>query len=273
ELIALIKTDSGHEILTSRAKALYSQNLLPNSVYSDLPSIRESIIQRFAAGTLSPDQAVKALEQVVSELTRYVIVAGIKTTDGETGSVGPQVAESLAEAAGQDVPHLTYVDDFDIDPQTLVVDAERRIGRLVQRVELHCPAVLTIAPDYEPRNSSPAGQISVRANGFKGKITTPTKWVADDLNADPARLGIAGSPTIVGPGVDIGKPPVQKIIGKSLVFTQRMEKFQLGAAVIGPFERGDSASPVPEPLLSELREKGIVVLFTFDMFGEEVFAK
>jgi electron transfer flavoprotein beta subunit len=273
ELIALIRSDSGPEILTSRAKALYSQNLLPNSVYSDLPSVRESIIQRFAAGTIAPDQAVKALEQVARDLSRFIIVAGIKTTDGETGSVGPQVAESLAEATGLDVPHLTYVDDFDIDPQTLVVDAERRIGRLVQRVELHCPAVLTIAPDYEPRNSDPTAQISVRANGFKGKISTPAKWVADELNADPARLGIAGSPTIVGPGVDIGNPPVQKIIGRSLVFTQRMEKFQLGAAVVGPFQRGDIASPVPEPLLSELREKGIVSLFTFDMFEEEVFAK
>ena len=273
ELIALIRGDSGPEILTSRARALYSQNLLPNSVYSDLPSVKDSIIQRFAAGSLAPDQAAKALEEVVLDLSKFIIVAGIKTTDGETGSVGPQVAESLAETTGLDVPHLTYVDDFDIDPQTLVVDAERRIGRLMQRVELHCPAVLTIAPDYEPRNSNPAGQLAVRANGFKGKITTPGKWVADELNADPARLGIAGSPTIVGPGVDIGKPPVQKIIGKSLVFTQRMEKFQLGASVVGPFERGDAATPVPEPLLSELREKGIVALFTFDMFEEEVFAK
>src|SRR5580704_16017265 len=56
ELVALIRADSGPEILTSRAKALYAQNLLPNSVYSDLPSIKDSIIQRFAAGSLAPDQ-------------------------------------------------------------------------------------------------------------------------------------------------------------------------------------------------------------------------
>jgi electron transfer flavoprotein beta subunit len=272
DLIALVKGGSSPADVAAKGKELYDQNLLPNGVYSQLPSVKDSILQRFADGKVAKDETVMLLEGVKKGYSQFIILSGIKTTDGETGSVGPQVAESLSETMGVDFPHLTYVEDFDIDPDSFVIEAERKIGRLVQKVELHCPALLTIATEYDPRPPNPANQVSVRANNFKGKNLTPMKWTADELNADASKLGLAGSPTIVGPGIDIGKPPVQKLIGKSLVFTKRVEKFSSGGADYGPFDVGDLAESLPPPVLAEVKAKGVTGIFSFDLFQQELFA-
>jgi electron transfer flavoprotein beta subunit len=272
ELIATIKAAGYSETVKNKARELYEQNLLPNGVFSELPALKGSLVERFVQGQLTADQAVELLEKEKSALSNFVVVCGIKTTDGETGSVGPQVAESLAEALSLDVPHLTYVEDFDIDTDGRAIEAERRIGRLVQRVELHCPCLLTIATEYRARGPDPKTQAEVRARNYRGKIPTPIKWTADDLGADPTKLGFAGSPTIVGPGVDVGKPPVQKKIGKSLVFKERVEKFQFNGADVGPFDRGDLADALPEPLLNEMKNRGAVVAFDLRMLQQEAFA-
>jgi electron transfer flavoprotein beta subunit len=272
ELVSMLRSGAATEAVVAKAKEFYLQNLVPNKVYSELPAVKDSIIAQFSTGKLPAEQAAAKLEEIGAEYSHFIIVTGIKTTDGETGSVGPQVAESLSEAMGVDFPHLTYVEDFDIDSKTVMIEAERKIGRLVQRVELHCPALLTISPEYSPRPPDPSTQISVRGNCFKAKTPNPMKWNAEELGADPNRLGLAGSPTIVGPGVDIGKPPVQKIVGKSIVFTRRVEKFSSGGADFGPFDTGDLTQGLPETVYAEMKAKGVVGLFTFEMFQQELFA-
>lgn len=272
ELLVLLNDGTPVGTVTARAKELYAQNLIPNNVYSELPAVKDSIIQLLSSGSIARDRAVALLEETRRRYEQFIVVSGIKTTDGETGSVGPQVAESLAESMGVDFPHVTYVEDFEIDPDTLTVQAERKIGRLVQKIELRCPALLTISPEYAPRPPRPTNQVSVRGNNFRGKSTAPMKWTADELGGDPARLGLAGSPTIVGPGVDIGKPPVQKIIGKSIVFTRRVERFSSGGVDFGPFDAGDLAQALPEAVFADLMGRGLLGLFTFDMFQRELFA-
>jgi electron transfer flavoprotein beta subunit len=233
--------------------------------------VKDTVIHRFLDGKLTVEEATKLLEEEKRKISRFIIVSGIKTTDGETGSVGPQVAESLAEQMAIDFPHVTYVEDFDIDPETLKVEAERRIGTLVQKLEMNLPALLTIAPEYRPRPPNPTRQAWVRLNNYRGKILRPIKWNAEELGADTTKLGLAGSPTIVGPGVDIGKPPVQKIMGKSEVFAERIEKFVWNGTSYGPFDRGDLATSLPEELRNELRTKGKTTIFSFEMFEEELF--
>jgi len=274
ELIALIRSGATVDSIKGRAMELYAQNLLPNSVCSNLPPVRESVIALLASGAISTEDAISKLSSIKEGLSRFVVLTGIKTTDGETGSVGPQVAEALSEQMGVDFPHLTYVEDFGIDATTLTIQAERRIGRLVQKLELHCPALLTIDTDYKAGGPDAAGQILVRSNNFKGKVPTPMKWNADDLGADPARLGLAGSPTIVGPGIDIGKPPVQKIVGKTLVFTRRLEKLKLARSggEFGPYDKGDIAESLPPDVLAELTTMGAVGPFSLDMLQEEMFS-
>lgn len=258
------------EELESLAKEMYISNLLPNSIYSTLPSVRNSLVKQYMQGSISKEQLIDGLKREKDELMQFVVFAGIKTTDGETGSVGPQVAEALSELLDFELPHATYVDDFYVDPESLSLYAERKMGRLLQRLHLELPAVLTINSEYRARPADPLNQLLVRSRNFKGKVRQPKKFNASELGADPNRLGLSGSPTIVGPGIDIGKPPVQKFVGKSLVFLQKVEGISWDGKNY-TFEKGDIADSLPEAILKDLREKGLVGTFTMEMMLEELF--
>jgi len=271
ELAESVKKSGYSDAVRSKASDLYRRNLLPNEVYTELPAVRDSIVERFLKGSATASETVSALLSVKEGLSRFLIVAGVKTTDGETGSVGPQVAEGVSEILGSVMPHATYVEDFEINPEGSLLTAERKIGYISQKLEMNLPCLLTISSEYRPREPVASGQFRVRRNSFRGKITVPTRWTAEDLGADPKRLGLAGSPTIVGAGIDLGGAPVQKEVGKSLVFAKRFEKFEFEGKSYGPFERSDLVGALPEDLVSDLRTRGVVGLFGYDILVGELF--
>ena len=272
EMAKIIRKSGYSDAVRAKAAELYSLNLLPNKVYSELPSIRDSIVERFLEGLLTPGAAVAELDSEKERLSKFIVVSGVKTTDGETGSVGPQVAEGVSELLGKVLPHATYVEDFDIDPVTMNVTSQRMIGSLSQKMEMQLPALLTVSTSYRPREPTAASQPAVRYNNYKGKAYAATKWTADDLGADPRRLGLAGSPTIVGAGVDVGKPPVQKFVGKSPVFTKDLGALDFEGKKYGPFARGDLATALPDALVSKLQSEGAVAPFGYEMLAGELFS-
>ncbi|MBI3858726.1 MAG: hypothetical protein HY296_00585 [Thaumarchaeota archaeon] len=272
KLTAQVKKAGYSDSVRSLAAELYGANLLPNSVYSEIPAITDSVVQRFIRGETTAGEAIRSLENEKEKLSRYIVVSGVKTTDGETGSVGPQVAEGLSELTGRTVPHATYVEDFDIEPSSLAVVSQRRIGQLSQKLEMELPALLTISPDYRPREPVASGQEEARRNSYRGKSLQASKWTAEDLGADPKRLGLAGSPTIVGSGVEVGKPPVQKALGRSIVFITKNPKVEFGGKDYGPFEKGDLADGLPEGVLAGLKADGALGVFSYEMLVEEIFA-
>jgi len=146
------------------------------------------------------------------------------------------------------------------------------IGYLSQKLEMQLPCVLTISPDYRPREPLASAQQEVRYNSFRGKVLQPFKWTAVDLGADPKRLGLAGSPTIVGTGIEVGKPPVQKAVGTSLVFLSDYGQSEFDGKKYGPYSQGDLAIELPEPLLSKFRSDGLVGVFSYDALAGELFA-
>ena len=271
EMAETIRKSGYSDAVKAKAAALYQANLLPNRVYSELPSVRDSIVQRFLKGTITVEQAVGELAKVKETLSRFIIVSGIKTTDGETGSVGPQVAEGVSELIGKILPHATYVEDFDIDDAATKVVSERRIGQLLQKLEMMLPALLTISTEYEPRESPAALQPEVRYNNYRGKILQAKKWTAEDLAADVQKLGLAGSPTIVGTGIDVGKPPIQKSLNHSLVFLKLVPQIEFEGKKYGPFEKGQLVTDIPEGLSTRFKKDGSVGVFGYDMLGEELF--
>ena len=271
EMAETIRKSGYSDAVRTKARALYQANLLPNRVYSELPTIRDSIVQRFLEGTVTADQAVGELAKVKESLSRFIIVSGIKTTDGETGSVGPQVAEGVSELLGKVLPHATYVEDFDIDDAAATVVSERKIGRLLQKLEMMLPALLTISTEYRPRESPAALQPETRYNNYRGKILQAKKWTAEDLAADVQKLGLAGSPTIVGTGIEVGKPPVQKLLNQSLVFLKLVPQVEFEGEKYGPFEKGQLAAGIPEGLAIRFREDGSVGVFGYGMLAEELF--
>ena len=272
ELAAAIRRSGYSDAVRSKAAELYRANLIPNGVFSELPSVRDSIVQRFLEGGLSVDEAVAEIEEAKEGVARFVVLAGVKTTDGETGSVGPQVAEGVSELLGKTIPHATYVDDFDVDPAAGTMTSERRIGYLSQKLEMRLPALVTVSDEFRPRNTSASDRLRARAATYRGKVLQATKWTADDLAADPRRLGLAGSPTIVGTGIDIGKPPVQKKVGETLVFLKDVPQFEFESKKYGPFGSGDLAAGVPEGALSRLKAVGSVGAFGLEMLAKELVA-
>ena len=272
EVMEAIKKSGYSEAVRAKAAELYRSNLLPNRVYSELPSVKESIVSRFLSGKTTAETALGELAAVREKISKFVVVAGIKTTDGETGSVGPQVAEGVSELLGTVLPHATYVEDFEIDSSATAVTSERKIGYLSQRLEMQLPALLTVSTEYRPRAAPASSQEEVRANNYRGKVLKAFKWTADDLGADPKRLGLAGSPTIVGTGVDVGKPPVQKTVGKSLIFSRKTDLVEFEGKKYGPFEKGDLADALPAGLVDGLKAKGDVGTFGYELLAGELLA-
>lgn len=272
ELAEIVKKAGYSDAVKAKATELYRSNLLPNRVFSELPSVRDSIIQRFLDGATTADETVAELGKVAAGLRKFMIVSGIKTTDGETGSVGPQVAEGVSELLGTVVPHATYVEDFDIDAGARSITTQRMIGSLSQKLEMSLPALVTVSTSYRPARSRAASLEEVRLNSYRGKLSVAAKWTADDLGADPKRLGLAGSPTIVGSGIDVGKPPVQKIVGSSMVFAKDVPAGNLDGVKYGPYSKGDLATGIPDAVMSKLRSDGSVSPFGYVTLAGELFS-
>ncbi|MBM4148921.1 MAG: electron transfer flavoprotein subunit beta/FixA family protein [Lentisphaerae bacterium] len=120
-----------------------------------------------------------------------VIICGKQASDGDTAQVGPGIATHL------DLPQITYVRRIDeIDDKRIV--AERLLEDGHEVIESSVPCLLTVVKEInEPRLPSLRGKMAAK----KAQITS---WKAADLGADPARLGLNGSPTKV---VKIFTPP------------------------------------------------------------------
>ena len=272
ELAGAIKKSGYSDAVREKARELYAANLLPNRIYSELPPVSDTTVDRFLSGKASAGEALAELEEEKGRASRFMVLAGVKTTDGETGSVGPQVAEGVSELMGVMVPHATYVEDFDVDPATSMVTSRRMIGYLSQRLEMRLPALLTVAAEYRPGDAPAGGAKEVRASSYRGKVLVPFKWTAEDIGADPKKIGLINSPTIVGTGIETGKPPVQKRVGSTPVFLKEVDKAEFEGKAYGPFTRGDLAIELPDGLAARLKAEGSVGLFDVPMLAEELTA-
>ncbi len=123
-----------------------------------------------------------------------LIITGERATDGDTGQVGPALASWL------DMALVSYVSQVEIIGGEHLI-AERLIEEGYQRVRSSLPALLTVVkeiatprlPTLSGKKRSMAAQIPV--------------WGAKDIEADPACIGLKGSPTRV---VKIATPTVSR---------------------------------------------------------------
>jgi electron transfer flavoprotein beta subunit len=146
-----------------------------------------------------------------------LILCGRQAIDGDTAQVGPQLAEKLA------LPQLTYVVDV-LDIQKGRLRARTQVDGGYEVVETPLPALLTVVATPTPPR--PAGakrlmqykkavtrsELLARHSGAtyedatsladeEGRLRTLGLWIhewsAADLEAEPGRIGMAGSPTKV----------------------------------------------------------------------------
>ncbi|HTZ50946.1 MAG TPA: electron transfer flavoprotein subunit beta/FixA family protein [Spirochaetia bacterium] len=150
-----------------------------------------------------------------------VILMGRQAIDGDTGQVGPGVAENL------DISHVTDIRKIEeIGDGRIVV--ERLLEEGYARIAARLPVVLTVVKEINtPRLPSLKGKLAAK------KAEVPV-LKASDIGADVQRLGLNGSPTQV---MKIFTPPKP---GGGKKFT------------------GEPAQTVGE-LLSELTAAGITI--------------
>ena len=113
-----------------------------------------------------------------------LVVCGKMAVDGDTAQIGPELASVLGVPCVTDVTKLLAADE-----QRLTLCRETDAGPAVVEVDLPC--VITVNKDVcTPRMPSITG---VRAS-IEGRVEVRN---AEQAGADPARIGLAGSPTQV----------------------------------------------------------------------------
>jgi electron transfer flavoprotein beta subunit len=126
------------------------------------------------------------LAAAIRKLGEYdLIICGEKTVDGDTGQVGPEIAEHLG------IPHVSYVSSIKAISPKLVVSYEMNNTRYT--VGLDYPVLITVTKDINtPR-------LPAFSDKMKARRTDITKWTSDDLIPDitTERVGAQGSPTRV----------------------------------------------------------------------------
>jgi electron transfer flavoprotein beta subunit len=127
------------------------------------------------------------LAQAIRRIGAYdIIFCGKQAMDGDTGQVGPGVANQL------EIPQLTYVfkvREIDLEGRSIQVERLLEEGREV--VETRLPALLTVVKDInQPRYPTFRGIRTAR------RLEIPV-WGAAEIEAAPEYLGLDGSPTQV----------------------------------------------------------------------------
>jgi electron transfer flavoprotein beta subunit len=111
-----------------------------------------------------------------------LVFFGTRTSDSDTGHVGPQTAVVL------DMPLVTYAHAIQHQANGLLV--ERRLDGFRERFELPFPSMLTIHPASVPPRD--LGLSGIMGAFEEGEIQ---KWDLSDLGLSPSLVGEGGSPT------------------------------------------------------------------------------
>jgi len=135
------------------------------------------------------------LASAVKKLGQYdIVVCGEKTVDGDTGQVGPEMAEWLG------IPHVTYVKE--VTGVNGRLQALCDMGDGTYTADAHLPVLITVSTRADrPRYATPRGI-------FKALSTEIEMWSAEDLTgfACASKLGLKGSPTRL---TKVVVPPLQ----------------------------------------------------------------
>jgi electron transfer flavoprotein beta subunit len=113
-----------------------------------------------------------------------IIICGRQSTDGDTGQVGPEMAEMLG------MPFLAYVSKIEE-----ITPAQVRVKRMVDEgheiLDAPLPVLITVTKEINvPRLPSLRGIM-------KSKSAQIPTWTAAELGADLSKVGLAGSFTKV----------------------------------------------------------------------------
>jgi len=138
----------------------------------------------------------KAIEKLNRDHAVDLILCGKQAIDGDTGQTGPGLATRLGYT------QLTYVVEVQwIDESKRQIQVKRKVEGGVEVIRAPLPALLTAELELaRPRRASLPLLIHSLRTGVR-------KWDARAIEAEPAKLGLKGSPTWVK---RIFSPPVRE---------------------------------------------------------------
>lgn len=125
------------------------------------------------------------LTGAINKLGQYdLLICGRQTIDGDTGQVGPELAEMLG------IPFVAYVSKIEE-----IANGHMRVQRMIEEghevVETPLPAVITVVKEINtPRLPSLRGIT-------RSKSASIPVWTVQDLDIDRDMVGLSGSATRV----------------------------------------------------------------------------
>ncbi len=125
------------------------------------------------------------LSAAINRLGQYdIIICGRQTLDGDTGQVGPELAEMLG------IPFVAYVSQIEE-----IYNGQMRVQRMIDEghevIQTTVPALITVVKEINvPRLPSLRGIV-------RSKSAIIPVWTAQELGVDPGRVGLSGSFTRV----------------------------------------------------------------------------
>lgn len=112
-----------------------------------------------------------------------LILCGKQAIDGDTAQVGPEIAENLG------MTQVTYAAKIEVEGENVKIEREHEEGYEI--IETKLPLLVTVVKSINnPRFPTVKG--TMKANRAEIPV-----WTAADLDTDPNRIGLKGSPTQV----------------------------------------------------------------------------
>lgn len=155
------------------------------------------------------------LAEAIKKIGEYdIILGGRQAIDGDTAQVGPQTAEKLG------VPQITYTEEI-LSIKNKKVRARRKIDGGFEILECKMPLLMTVIKDAAFPRTFRAKRVMAYKNArsllelekmtesnsllyiddllddYKSKGLFIPTWTVDELDVEPERIGLSGSPTKV----------------------------------------------------------------------------
>ncbi len=113
-----------------------------------------------------------------------LVICGRQTLDGDTGQVGPELAQRLG------IPFVGYVSKVE-ETRDRYILVQRMIDEGYELIETPLPCVISVVKEINvPRLPSLRGMM-------KSKSAPIPVWTAQELDIEADKVGVAGSPTRV----------------------------------------------------------------------------
>jgi electron transfer flavoprotein beta subunit len=156
-------------------------------------ALREALAMGADEAILLSDRAFAGADTWATSLTLSgalkkmdydLIIAGRQAIDGDTAQVGPQIGEHL------NIPHVSYVESLKKEGENLILKRIFEDGYQMIEVKMPC-LITTLSENNKARYMSVAGIF----DAYKEKEIK--YWSLKDIDVDPLKIGLKGSPTKV----------------------------------------------------------------------------